>query len=156
MNTRSTKAIYCWDTDVTLAWFKAEQDKPLADMESVVNDIAGNKATLLLSVITYAEILDTARSGNAAQLFRAFCKRSSVFLAGVNLRIAEKAAEIRERGEKVGRKIKTPDAFIMATAIVHAATVLHSFDMVNLNGSPIVENLWICGPVKLQGPTPNA
>lgn len=63
--------------------------------------------------------------------------------ADTTVPIAQKASRIRSRGEEEGRKIKTPDATIMATAILYEADVLHSLDprLLNLSGKSIVDGL---------------
>ena len=120
-------------------------------MRMVVQEIEEKKATLLLSVVTFIEVLDVAKSGNAAHEFRQFLKRSNVLLADVDPKVAVKAAEIREKAIKKSQKIKTPDAIIIATAIVHSANVLHSFNMQGLSGSQIVDGLKISQPLLISG-----
>lgn len=145
---------YCWDSDVTLAWFKAEQNHPLDNMRLVVQEITGGKANLLLSVVTYIEVLNIAQSGTAAIQFRQFLKGDNVFLAQVDRRVAELATGIREAACNDGMNIKTPDAIIMATAINYSASVLHSFDMKKHNGRPLARGMKIMSPQPLSGQMP--
>lgn len=44
---------YCWDTCVFIAWMAQEQDKPLADIEVVVEEINSGKAVLIVPVTVY-------------------------------------------------------------------------------------------------------
>ena len=62
---------------------------------------------------------------------------------------------IRDAGLREKRRIRTPDATILAVAILHKAHVLHSLDdgMLSLNGSTIVDGLSITRPFPLSGPT---
>ncbi|MGD0898734.1 MAG: hypothetical protein ABR915_12930, partial [Thermoguttaceae bacterium] len=54
-----TRAKYCWDTSVFLAWMKAEEGAPLDDIELVAREIDGGNADLIVPVTIYTEILDT-------------------------------------------------------------------------------------------------
>lgn len=144
--------IYCWDSCVFLAWFKQESDKPLGDIALVVNEIDARKATLLLSVTTYEEVLDEEGS-DAVRKFRDYLKRSTVETANVDMRVAEKVADIRNTAKAEGMNIKVPDAQIIATAIIYQADVLHSFDdkVLRFDRSPIVDGLKIVKPIPLSG-----
>src|SRR5687767_2575330 len=95
-----------WDSCVFLAWFKAEQDKPLAEIEELLNDIAVARLTLIVSAIVGAEILDCTAHSPIRTSFAKFMKRENVVAANVDFRIAELAATIRERaGEAIARKV---------------------------------------------------
>ena len=69
--------------------------------------------------------------------------------------MSKQASEIRDAAQKEGRKIETPDAQILATAILYKADVLHTLDerLLHLNGSPIVDGLKITKPGPLSGQT---
>ena len=62
----------------------------------------------------------------------------------------QKASEIRNNGmsEKPPRSIKTPDALVLATAIIYKVDALHTLEdkMKKLNGSSTVDGLRICAP----------
>ena len=145
--------IYCWDTSVVIAWFRAESDKPLDDIELVIRDIEYGRANLLVSVTTYCEVLSIPGFERAAETFRKFLDRSNVMQVNVDPRIAETAVQVREAGREQRRNIKTPDAQIIATAINYSADVLHTFDekLINVSGSHIVRGLRITRPVAITG-----
>jgi predicted nucleic acid-binding protein len=144
---------YCWDTSVFIAWIAEEEDKPLADIGTVADEISSGKAVLIVPVTIYSEILETRHTEEQLRRFEQFLKRSEVIVADTTVPIAQKASAIRSKGEAEGRKIKTPDATVLATAILYKADVLHSFDphLLNLNGSSIVDGLRITKPISLSG-----
>jgi predicted nucleic acid-binding protein len=147
------KPKYAWDTSVFLAWLTEQADAPLADIEAVAEEIDKNVAALITSTTTYSEVLEVKHSKDKMDQFRDFLKRSNIVTQDVTVTIAEKAQEIRGKALAEGRKIKTPDAQHLATAILCKADVLHSLDpdMLNLDGSPIVDGLKIKLPVPLSG-----
>ena len=140
---------YCWDTSVFLAWLNEETSAPLRDIDVVVGEIDSGKATLIVSVTTYSEILETKHTKEQLNKLDLFLKRSNVMIADVTVPIAQEASRIRSAAHSQKRNIKTPDATIMATAILYEADVLHSLDPhhLNLSGSDIVNRLKIIEPI---------
>lgn len=138
-----------WDSCVFLAWFKQEKDKPLGEIERILNDIANGKQKLIVSVICCTEVLDEAGATDAGSQFKGFIKRKNVIPANVDFRVAELAATFRERVTaevKAGRMthgLKAPDALIAASAVIYRASILHSFDPVlrRLSGTSFINEL---------------
>lgn len=147
------KPTYSWDASVFIAWLRQESTAPLADIGVVVDQIDAQTANLLVSVVAYAEILSAKHSAEQMQWFQDFMRRSNVTVADTTQTIALRVEQIRSAGLAEGRKIKTPDATFAATAIVHGADVLHSLDpdLLNLNGSKIVDGLRITRPMDIGG-----
>ncbi len=152
------KAVYCWDTTVFLAWLNEERGAPLADIEAVVREIDSNQAVLVVPVTIASEILDSKLSAAQKAKLSAFLHRSNVINADTTLNIARKAREIREAGlaMKPERKIKTPDATIIATAVIYGCDALHSLDdrgngPLRLAGLPELRGLKICKPISSAG-----
>ena len=85
-----------------------------------------------------------------------FLLRSNVVRVDTTIPVAKKAAKIRDAGLQQRRKIRTPDATILAVAILYKASVLHSLDadMLSLNGSAIVDGLAVTEPRLLSGVRP--
>lgn len=143
---------YAWDTSVFLGWLNREASAPQADIEAVLNEIYANRGTLIMSVVTHMEILDAKHTAQQQRAWEGFLKRSSVLRVDATFPIADKAKEIRERGllgpPSQQRKIKVPDATIIAAAINQQADVLHSLEPrhINLSGSTIVDGLKITLP----------
>jgi predicted nucleic acid-binding protein len=152
-----SKTNYGWDTSVVIAWLCEEASAPLDDMQLVVEEIDSGSANLIFSVVTFSEILRSKYTEKQLKQLDGLLLRSNVVKVETSFAIALKAAQIREAGlrEKKKRKIKTPDATVLATAILYKADVLHSLDphMLNLNGSAIVDGLSIVKPRPITGPT---
>lgn len=144
---------YCWDTSVFLAWIKAEEGSPLDDIELVADEIDGDKADLIVPVTIYTEVLEAKHTKKQIGQFQLFLKRSNVHSVDTTIGIAQKASDIRSRALKEGRKLKTPDATVIATALIYGADVLHSLDphILGLNGSAASEGLRICLPQLITG-----
>ena len=108
-----------------------------------------------MSAIVYSEILEAKHSKQQMKQFQMFLKRSNVIVVDVTIGMAQKAAEIRGKAAKAKekRRLKTPDAIVIATALVYGADVLHSFDphLVNLSGTAIVDGLKITHPHLITG-----
>ena len=152
--TGDARTLVAWDSCVFLAWFKREADKPLDEIENLLRAIQSDLARLLVSVICCAEVLDEAGRSDAGTQFRGFCRRRSVILANVDMRVAEKAAEYRQRvteavkAGKLTRGLKAPDALITATAKIYRADVLHTFDadLLALSESQLIDGVRIERP----------
>lgn len=147
-------SIYSWDTNVIVAWFKGEEDKPLNDIELVFREIEAKKADLVVSIVTYTEVLAFGEMAQAADNYREFLKRPNVLQVNVDPAVAKKATEIREACKVAGRKcLKMPDATVAATAVLYKANVLHTFDdtLLGLSRTAIVNGLLIEKPKLLTG-----
>ena len=146
---------YAWDTSVLVAWLCDEPGAPLDDIGLVVDEIDRDKdpAVLILAVTIFTEILETKHTPEEIDKLSKFLSRSNVLKVETTFKIAKKAGEIRDAALAQGRKIKTPDAQILATAILYDADVLHTLDdqLLNLSGSVIVDGLKITLPELLGG-----
>jgi predicted nucleic acid-binding protein len=147
------KVNYAWDSGVLIAWLGEEDTAPLADIDLVVGEIDSGRANLILSVVTYSEILESKYNKEQLNKLDSFLQRSNVITVDTTRPIAQKAAQIRDAGLSEKRKIRTPDATIIATAILHKAHVLHTLDdgILNLNGTRIVDGLAITRPFLKSG-----
>ena len=152
---KSRRPKYGWDTSVFLAWIGQEECYPLDDIALVADEIDASRADLIMSAIVYSEILEAKHSKQQMKQFQMFLKRSNVIVVDVTIGMAQKAAEIRGKAAKAKekRRLKTPDAIVIATALVYGADVLHSFDphLVNLSGTAIVDGLKITHPHLITG-----
>jgi len=149
----SSKTNYAWDTCIFIAWLCEEAGAPLVDIGLVVDEIDTDKSNLIVSVTTFSEILETKYSPDQIDKLNQFLQRSNVIKVETSFKIAKKASGIRSAASREGRKVETPDAQIVATAIVYGADVLHTLDdkLLALNGSPIVDGLKIETPKPLSG-----
>src|SRR5262245_24739625 len=123
-----SKAKICWDSNVVIAWFREEKDKPLADIALVVERIDAGQINLILPVTVIAELLEGKFKPEQWARLQQWLKRSNILAAPTTTLIAEKAAMIRQLAleSKEHRSIKTPDATIIATAILHQVRCLHT------------------------------
>ena len=149
----SSKPTYCWDTSVFVAWLKEEPDKPLADIAAVAAEIDANEAVLVVPVTVLTEMQPRKFTAEEWDSFQKTLRRSNVVVADTTPAIAERGSRLRDRAEAEGRKIKTGDATIIATAIVYGVAMLHTFEPkhINLSGSEVVEGLRITQPLPLSG-----
>jgi predicted nucleic acid-binding protein len=149
-----SKINYAWDSTVAIAWLRDEEGAPLADIAEVVREIDDGKANLIFSVTTFTEILASKFSENQRNQLEKLLLRSNVLKADTTFRIAQAAATIRDAGLKEKRKIRTPDATILAVAVLFKVNALHTLDsdMLTLNGSSIASGLRITKPYPFSGP----
>jgi len=145
------KPTYCWDATVLIAWLDEESTAPLAEIAEIVEEIDQRKANLLVPVTAYSEVLEAKHTPQKMEQFKKFLERSNVTVADTTKAIAEKAGQIRSRGlqAKPARKIKTPVATFMATAIIYGAHVFHTLEdqqLPLLSKTTIVDGLEICSP----------
>ena len=78
-----------------------------------------------ISIVTWAEVMAGAVADDAEQTQRFLV---NFVLLGINLRIAKLAAELRKTA-----RLKLPDAFIYATALVTTRTLV-TFDIEHFSG----------------------
>ena len=151
-----SKPVYCWDTSVFIAWLASETDKPLADIGAVVEEVDNGKASMVVANIVLSEMLEIDGNPDGVDEFRRFLRRSNVVPIDGTVQIAERAGGIRRALKAAGRHvIRTPDATIVATAILMQADVLHTFDdaLLKLDGDPVVDGLRIKRPRPFSGQT---
>lgn len=156
---QQTVPLLAWDSVIFLAWFNEENDKPLTVIDFLLREIAASRVNLLISAICCVEVLDRAGTSDAGTQFKAFSKRPNIIRANCDWRVAEKAAEIRQKvtaevnAGRMQTGIKAPDALIAATAIIYRATELHTFDpvLLDLDNSPLVDFLTIAEPRSPRG-----
>ena len=147
------RAKYCWDTSVFLAWLKDEADAPLDDIALVADVIDDDKADLIIPVAVFSEILEAKHTKRQMRQLKQFSKRSNVLSVDTTIAIAQRASELRSSLLREGRKLRTPDAQIAATAILYDVDMLHSLDpdLLKINGNPAGDGLMIVRPRLLSG-----
>lgn len=150
---KKSKYKVLWDTSVFLAKLKSEKNAPLAEIDEILEGVHKGDITLMLSVTTYTEILSAKHTKKQMEALDKFLLRSNIVRIETSFQIAKKAEQVRSRGmtrAKKGQKrsIKTPDATIIAAAIVFGADVMHSLEPRHhsLSGTGIVDGLTITPP----------
>lgn len=152
----SKRVTYCWDSSVFMAWLGDDAVAPLDNIQLVFDEIDSGKASLLVPVTAYSEILEAKHTAEQMMQFEKFLERSNVVVADTTKAIAKKAGEIRSRGLRAKPKlgIKTPDVTFLATAIIYRADAFHTLETTHLpqlSGSDLVDKLLICSPGPLSG-----
>ena len=149
----SKPTVYSWDSTVFIAWLSNDAGSPLSAIKSVVDEIEADKATFVVSVMAYSEILEAKHTKEQMEAFESLLKRSNIVLVETSIQISKKVQQIRSAGLAEGRKIKTPDATFLAVAIIYRVSALHSLDhnLLALNGHPIAEGIPIILPIPLSG-----
>lgn len=113
---------YLVDTNIAIAMLAKEQ-VVMEFVEHARND----KMTLFFSVITECEVFSGLKSDYQLHGVRLFNSRRCL---DVNSKIARIAGDIRREQKAKGRKLKTPDAIIIGTAIEYQlALVSRDTDM---------------------------
>jgi predicted nucleic acid-binding protein len=140
--------LYYFDTCLFLAWLKDEERKS-GEMDGVRDVIERSKkknCRIMTSVLTSVEVLQSKIPAGVDTLFNGLLKRIS--RVGMDTKIAQLAHDIRDHYAKEGKKLKTPDAIHLATAILHRVDEFHTFDdqLIVLSGDVAGHRLVICKP----------
>jgi len=158
MNGTSRQETIYWDSCIYIAWLigETQHGKGCKDaIRQMAEDNASHKNVIISSIITYTEVLAINLTADNEALFRKSFRTQHHIAYDVDPPIALKAREIRERflRRDDGKKIKTPDALHLATAIVHKAERFLTFDdgLLVLNGDARVDGLIISKPFVDQG-----
>jgi predicted nucleic acid-binding protein len=149
----SSTPLYCLDSSVYIDWLSGDVTAPLDDIREVITEIEEKKASLLVPVIAYIEVMEAQHPKIA--LFRSFLKRSNVSVVDVTLSLADKAEKVRSSAWKLKpkRSIKTADAIFIAASMWAKASMLLTRDdkLIKLSEHTIVERLKICLPRTISG-----
>ncbi len=143
--------LYYWDTCLFLAWMK-DEERPSGEMDGVREIIECSQrrdCRIITSVITSVEVLQATIPAGVDTLFHGLMRRIS--RVGVDTKVAQLAHDIRNHYQVSGsgKKLKTPDALHLATAILHRADEFHTFDaddLIPLSGNVAGHKLTICKP----------
>ena len=128
-----TKPNYYWDACIFLAWLQDERPprRQPGDMEGlaeIVDQIERGEARVVTSALTLTEVLNANFTEEQKGRFEGALQRPSCVVINADQRVTKLAAEIRENFRGEGRRIQTPDAIHLASALIVAADVLHTFD----------------------------
>lgn len=148
------KRKYYWDSSAFLAWLQAERGRvELAD--SIVSEVQQGKAIIITSVMASTEIFEGNFTQQQERQFKLLMGRRDVTQVNVDHNVSDLARQIREHYKKKGKKLSTPDATHLATAIIHKADEFHTFDeddLLKLNWDFPGYPLKICKPESAQKP----
>jgi predicted nucleic acid-binding protein len=153
-----TKPKYYWDACIFLAWLQDERPprrKPgeMEGLAEIVDEVERGDAVVVTSALTQTEVLSADFTEEQKTRFDRAFQRPSCVVVNVDQRIARLASEIRDRFRGEGKRIQTPDAVHMASALIVGADALHTFDdkLLGLDGqvlsaTPVSRTLCICKP----------
>jgi predicted nucleic acid-binding protein len=152
---RRGKPIYYWDANIFLAWLKNEVRKPgeMEGLAEIVAIIDRQEATMMTSVLTRTEVLESSLPSHAQNLFNKIFDRPNVVSVDLTAPISDLAHSIRDYYRQNGRSLKTPDSIHLATAINHKVDEFHTFDeddLISLSGNVAGRGLIICKPKGIQ------
>jgi predicted nucleic acid-binding protein len=144
------KPKFCWDTTVLIAHLTAEpraQDE-VDGLREVVNLVDSGQAILVTSLQAIAEVLPDDSSPDLQGRLKALFRRPNCIMVDLSAAVVAKAADMRQRARETGRRLKSPDAYFLATGVLLKVDAVHTFDdqLLGLSGSPIVDGITICKP----------
>lgn len=151
---------YYWDTNVILSYIKGKgkgenrTDEEMMGIDGIVKEVEEGKAIIVTSALTFAEVYASKLDEEQKQRYNSILKRPSMPPIDAHSSINIKASEIREYYNDLKKKITTPDAIHLATAILTGVDALHTFDeddLIPLSGDVMGHNLKICKPKTVQG-----
>jgi predicted nucleic acid-binding protein len=140
------------DSCIIIAWIQNEirPDQEMEGVEYCINRISNNEIKAITSVNTLTEILPGTFPPGAYDLFmRTISKRRNFEFVGTDIRIPIRAQEIRDYYQSMNKKINSPDAIHLATAIHYRVDAFYTFDdkhLLPLTGNVAGYNLIICKP----------
>ena len=140
----------CWDSCVFIGVLTGEQRSPddLQGLNEVVDLVDRKQIVVITSSLVNSEVLEDTDDPGVRDRLRDLFRRPTFLTVEVNNAISDKAADIRSALRTAGRRLRTADAIFLATALVHGAAALHTFDdrLLALSGLPEVDSLRICKP----------
>lgn len=123
--------LYYWDTCLFLAWLK-DEERNLGEMDGVRESIdrcRRREVKIMTSVLTSVEVLAARIPVGMDTHFAGLMKRIS--RVSVDTKVASLADDLRNHyAQKGGKKLSTPDAIHLATAVHYRADEFHTFDEV--------------------------
>jgi predicted nucleic acid-binding protein len=138
------------DSSVWVALLEDEEDRG-EHVQRMLERAEAGEEQLLVSTITISEVLkgpkasDPPMSEERQQTFEDFLENDYITLVSVDPAVARRARDIRREH----RKLPTPDAVQVATAIVTGAGRLYTYDeddLLPLDGDESVQRLEIIMP----------
>ena len=137
----------CWDSSVLVAVLNGEPSARRCG--ETLEAVAAGRAELLFSAVVLAEVLRSRYTTEELALIDRAFDLPNVRIVDLDAGLARFAAAIRGEcyAERPKRKLKTPDAIILATAVAHG-DVLYTGDrhLLNLAGRSFVGDLTIIEP----------
>jgi predicted nucleic acid-binding protein len=124
------KIRYCWDSCVFISLLTGQgrTDEDMSNLRKVERLVDDGDVVVFTPAITFVEVLECYLTESQEAAFRALLRRSNVQPVSVNMRVAEKAREVRNYYRVRGLEIAVPDSIHIGTALHYGATALHTYD----------------------------
>lgn len=144
----------CWDACVFTALLKGEQRAPdeISGLREIVDLVDRKQVVLITSTLIETEVIGEIDDTSLQQRFETLFQRPNIVQVAASAEILRKAGLIRKAARDSKRNLKTPDAIYVATALLHAASSLQTFDdkLLAVSGTAIVDGLQITKPRGMQ------
>jgi len=155
MKTGNKFKIY-WDTAVFIAWLMNERHWPsdvLVGIQDVVYEVETYATVLFTSSLTRTEFFTGSLTTEQKTKYALLMRRSNVQEITAHQKITTRASQIREHYNKLKppRKIKTPDAIHIATAIAYRADEFQTLDGLEDSGRKSTKLLALNGDAAVSG-----
>jgi predicted nucleic acid-binding protein len=160
MSGPNNQKLYYWDSCIYLAWILNEQTHGAVHLDAIAQIAKDNfelKNVIITSTITLVEVTYAKLNQQQRDQYQQSFRPDSHLPYDLDKKIAEKARVLRERFLNEPKKLATPDAIHLATAIVHGVDEFHTFDngkkdarfvgLLDLNGDSRIDNLKVCKPL---------
>lgn len=112
------------DSSAVVAYLYADDVLHQGAVEAIESAVRGG-APLAISAVSWAELLGGEHHGHQEQdVVRALVREFGIAIVAVDADVAEQAAALQGAYARTGRgrdrpRLRTPDALILATAVVH-------------------------------------
>lgn len=141
----------CWDSCVFISLLNGgvgRSSDEISGMREVIDLADRQGVTIITSSLVETEVIGTIPEANVRAQMEALFQRPNIVQVAASTEVMRRAGELRSAASAARRRLDTPDAIFIATALLHAADALHSFDndMLRLNGMALVDGLPIVKP----------
>lgn len=120
-------------------------------VKAVADLVFKDKAILVTSTLTRAEILEGRVPKGAVEKYDALMRRSNIIAQSLDIPIAKAVSRIRDHYRKTDFELLTPDAIHLATAIYLKAEEFHTFDGSDAKKTPRQKKYKRCGLLLISG-----
>lgn len=141
----------CWDACVFISLLNGgvgRSPDEISGMREVIDLADRRGATIITSSLVESEVLEIVPESEVRARLEALFQRPNIVQVAASTEVMRRAGALRTAAAAAKRKLKTPDAIFIATALLNSADALHSFDrdLLKLNGLALVDGLPIVKP----------
>jgi predicted nucleic acid-binding protein len=141
----------CWDSCVFISLLNGgigRSSDEISGMREVIDLADRQGVTIITSTFVETEVIGEVPEAAVQAHLEALFQRPNIVQVAASSEIMRRAGNLRYAAMAAGRKLAAPDAIFVATALLHSADALHSFDrdLLRLNGLALVDGLPIVKP----------